>query len=389
MISQIWIIFRKELLIMIRDKRTRFMVLMVPLILVPLLAVAVLQSPSLQVRALSERESMVAVEDFSRISSALLATAEQAKIKFYQSTDPEQDLRTGRADLAVSVSRDGNSPDNVSLSALMHSSRQESVAAMEKLKSVVDHLRTAIIAERVQQAGLSPSLVRPIEIVTTDLSGGAMVPAAIVSSILIMIVVTWPGIGSMQTAADIGAGEKERGTLEPLLTTPVDVMALVLGKLLAVFLNALTVGTVAAFAGIGAILVAEREIQAQLLPISGAFFLRVILLVTVVSLFVSSLSLCVSLIARTSKEVSVYLAPFNLVLLIPILISGSLSPETVSLAWYTVPVVNYILLVKGLFLGHFEPVFFAVTVLSIGAAAIVMTTVAYRVLGRESTLRGF
>lgn len=374
---------------MIRDKRTRFMVLMVPLILVPLLAVAVLQSPSLQVRALSERESMVAVEDFSRISSALLATAEQAKIKFYQSTDPEQDLRTGRADLAVSVSRDGNSPDNVSLSALMHSSRQESVAAMEKLKSVVDHLRTAIIAERVQQAGLSPSLVRPIEIVTTDLSGGAMVPAAIVSSILIMIVVTWPGIGSMQTAADIGAGEKERGTLEPLLTTPVDVMALVLGKLLAVFLNALTVGTVAAFAGIGAILVAEREIQAQLLPISGAFFLRVILLVTVVSLFVSSLSLCVSLIARTSKEVSVYLAPFNLVLLIPILISGSLSPETVSLAWYTVPVVNYILLVKGLFLGHFEPVFFAVTVLSIGAAAIVMTTVAYRVLGRESTLRGF
>ena len=103
-----------------------------------------------------------------------------------------------------------------------------------KLRAAVDAYAQTIVAERLAGAGLDPSVLRPIAIGSADASTEAERSSGQLAWLIPFFIAIWTLSGGQMTAIDATAGEKERGTLEVLLVTPVRRAEVVVGKFLAV-----------------------------------------------------------------------------------------------------------------------------------------------------------
>ena len=164
-------------------------------------------------------------------------------------------------------------------------------------------------------------------------------------------------LGALYPAVDLGAGEKERGTLETLLVAPVSRLALVLGKFLVVLLAAL-VSAVLATASLGLSL--QVGFLAELSLLSGGSFsfsaldaLTAIAMILPVGCIFSALLLALSIFAKSFKEGQSYAGPLQIVVILPAFVSFL---PGVELDWVmaSIPVVNVSLALKEIFTGNLD-----------------------------------
>lgn len=164
-------------------------------------------------------------------------------------------------------------------------------------------------------------------------------------------------------AIDATAGEKEKGTLEALLSAPVPVFQIVLGKALAV----LTVALAAAFAGVAGIVlggtVMRSLVPQEILggsPLGGglslgpAGYLALLLTAVLFAAMMVSVQLSLGVYARTFKEAQSYMAPLLLVFIVPLLLLQFSDFLTQQSWYYLVPAFNVMLLLDGLVKGSAE-----------------------------------
>ena len=162
-------------------------------------------------------------------------------------------------------------------------------------------------------------------------------------------------LGASYPAIDMGAGEKERGTLETLLICPVSRSAIVLGK----FLTVLTTGlagaliTVASFGIWGAIIgsfAGFAVVQEAMGAIATVELLLIFLMIVPTSAIFASLLLAISIYAKTFKEAQNYMSPLSILMFVPL--AAAMMPG-VELTGKTalIPVMNVALAIKELIKG--------------------------------------
>jgi sodium transport system permease protein len=382
---QVWSVIKKELLSAARDRRTQLAILILPVVFVPLVSLTLIQSPSIHSRTLQERSVTVAIQvDEDAFLDELMAALALVKVTVIPTSSPIASMERGEADLAVVVSI--NDVSNRNVEVWLKSSRRESVVAYERIRTVVDNLAAVLLETRVREVGLPASLARPLTLHTHDLAGENGFLTTVVSSLLVLLVCLWPGISSMQTAIDTGAGERERGTLEALLTTAIHPQSLVLGKMTCVFVNAFVGGLISLGVGVAALRIAASKVDVAHLPVGGNVIAQMTLIVGLVSLFISALGLLISVVSRSTKEAQTYLAPFNLLVMVPIVLAETWNANTVHLGMYAVPVLNYVILVKEAASGSLSPLPVGITVLSIVVYASLMGYITYYCLTREGAV---
>lgn len=167
-------------------------------------------------------------------------------------------------------------------------------------------------------------------------------------------------MGAVYPAIDTTAGEKERGTLETLLTLPVRNDELIMGKYLAVatvsivsaMLNPISIGLMGTYI-YQVMLVSNQEAAA--IDFTGFIpaAVIVVLCVLVFSLFISALTMCVTIFAKFLKEANNYATP----LLLSVMLTGYISfIPNVELTPHiaSIPVVNICLLIHNLLIFKFE-----------------------------------
>ncbi len=165
-------------------------------------------------------------------------------------------------------------------------------------------------------------------------------------------------MGALLPALDLGAGEKERGTLETLLMAPVSKSTLVLAKFGVIAVCSLTVALLTMASGVIWSLVLGQvfaiDILVKAVSTIGIKDLALILILLLpIAMFFSALLLAVSLYARTYKEGQNYVAPLNLVAVMPAMVALFPGIElTPGLAW--TPLVNVTLASKALLKGTFD-----------------------------------
>ncbi len=186
-----------------------------------------------------------------------------------------------------------------------------------------------------------------------NVASPAQVSRAVLASALPLFLTVWVLLGGQHAALDLGVGERERGTLEALLSFPAPRSALVAGKFLAVLAPAALALAVTVAAGVAS-LFAGAPLSAAA---SGGFALpsSVILAVLAVGVALAALlsaaQLAVSLAARSLREAQqaftgLYLATAMPAMLIP------LAGDLLERPWIRfVPVVNAVWAVRGL-LAH-------------------------------------
>jgi sodium transport system permease protein len=248
--------------------------------------------------------------------------------------------------------------------------RDESAAASSRMREVLSRTRDAQRAEllRIRQFPVNPSDVAVVT--TVDLASDRQVAGLALGRLLALLLLLFILTGGAIVATDSLAGEKERGTLETLLTTAASRVEILMAKHLVVLAVALLVTLIQT----GNLLF---YVSFKLLPVpanlAAAVPPQIAMLLFVIFLPVAALAASVLLLisghARSYKEAQIYFLPVMLLGLLPAL--APLLPGLIlRSAIVLVPVANLALAAKGILAGVFDwPMIIVSWLITAGAAA--------------------
>ena len=240
---------------------------------------------------------------------------------------------------------------------LQNSADEKSLIAANRVQGVLDSWERAILRQTLAEAGLPAGFPEPVQAASVDLAQKEQLAANVWSKLFPALLVLMSLTGAFYPAIDLGAGEKERGTMETLLICPATRTEIVLGKFFTVMLfssatallNLSSLGFTGKYmvslAGAGPM---ARAVDLALPPISSLIWVLVML--APLSALFSALCLAFAMFARSSKEGQYYLTPLLMVTLG--LTVFCLSPAVEIQPFYSVmPVMGPALLLKGLLLS--------------------------------------
>lgn len=269
---------------------------------------------------------------------------------------------------------------------LFNSTRPESSRYASHVRSMLTDYSRAVGDTRLVVRGIAPGAIAPVRIVDRDFATAAERAGRAFATLPIFVLLA-AFVGGMAVAADAGAGERERGSLESLLLHPVSRGSIVAGKWMAVSASALA--TVALALVVSYAVLRHPRLQQLDLPIAltvnGVFAMAAILLPLVLA--AAAVQLLMAFQSRTFKEAQTKLSMLIFVPMIPgfLFAFGTLDPAP----WMALaPMIGQHMLVTSLVRG--EPIVtanaVAVSVVTVAAAAAAITAAA-RLLDRETVLR--
>ena len=345
-------IARRDLLEFVRDRRTLFVTLLLPMVTYPLVAL----SSALGLRtAVSDLEARAAPMPLTVAMSGPEAGALARRIdgvvkrgKPVTTGDipwpSAMSFLHGDPETAIAAVEDGaadvwiDAPEGI-VSALdaegtvdldvRFPSRRTIGRSREQFEGVIRGVAEAIRTSRVNRAGLPESVLQPIRLRVLGETAGVpavasetILPALTASILVLLSVLTMTG--AFYPAIDAIAGEKERGTIETLLMAPCSTGSIVFGKFLAVY--AVTLATLAAnclsIALTGA--VGLRFLPAVQLPALGAGAAVTVIAFVGLAALAAATCLAVTTASRSGKEAQNTLTP--VILLVAALSGMALVP---------------------------------------------------------------
>jgi len=250
---------------------------------------------------------------------------------------------------------------------IVHNSADDkSMIAYDRIKKAIAAWEEKILVRRLEKLDLPQTLATPVNPASADLAEDEQKAANMWSKLFPALLIIMAVTGAFYPAIDLGAGEKERGTMETLLICPASRREIVMGKFLTVMvfsmstaiLNLLSMGITGrhmhSLAG-GAL----SKLGDLSLPTAASLLWLVVLLVPLAAFF-SALCLALATFARSIKEGQYYLTPLLMVTLGVTMFCLSpaieISPESDSSWFYSVmPVMGVALLLKAFLLSPANP----------------------------------
>jgi len=422
-VQRVAVIYRKELLDILRDRRTLIAMIVIPVVLYPLLMLWLLWEAQAEHTRLRQEIFVVEVADeaargdLENIIAAARQPREQSTSAPADDAQPQFDVRVGQTpderigqdvQLRVELKRDdppGVRRGRLEIAVSYNDVDVRSRAARDELLAVLDDFRRLLTRESILHilgkegpAGASmlsaetdreiDLILNPVRIETTSTASqrqrGGWALGQIIPILLVIMIVS----GAIYPAVDLTAGERERGTLETLMVTPVPTVHLIVGKFLVVAtiamltaaLNLASVGATMHFGGISSVISAQMPIE---LPLA---VLPIILLCMVpLSLLCSAVLVAICSFAQTFKEAQNYVVPViigALVACVPVSMETARLEGTVLI----LPVGNMVLLARDMLQQNCTVSAAIVVLLSTTLYAAAAVAVAARLFGQEAVL---
>ncbi len=240
------------------------------------------------------------------------------------------------------------------------SGKEKSRVAHMQVEHVVEAWRTQIERQNLVASRVPPNVTKPFELEPEDVAGRKQQQALMWSKVLPFVLFIWALTGAFYPAVDLCAGEKERGTLETLLSSPARRIEIVWGKLLTVMtfsmatavLNLASLGFTARYVVSQLRLLPTATIgnSLNLPPLSSTLWLLAALLP--MSALFSALCLACAAFARSTKEGQYYLMPLLLVSM-PLMMLPMAPGTELNLGNSLIPITGVVLLVMSLVQGNF------------------------------------
>lgn len=200
-----------------------------------------------------------------------------------------------------------------------------------------------------------------------------------------MMIILYCCIGSAGTASELTAGEKEHGTLEPLLATCANRTCIILGKLFATTAMGVTSGLFTAL-GLWIYLITSSGSSTAKNNISALNMLFLLVITVFISMFFASINLLIGVYAKSYKEAQTYMMPISVLCVVPNMFSYSLEAGKVSFFDLCIPVYNVICIIKEILAGVLN-IFHLITVLLwLGVYISISLFLIIKLFKKESTL---
>jgi len=381
-------VFRKELKDHLRDRRSVLTSLLtgmtgplVTLALFSLIAAWTRQDKILEVPVIG-REHAPSLMAFLARNGAELKEAP---------ADHESLIRAGKLDLVLVVPEDygksfsaGHTAD---VSLVADSSRQSARATVQRARRLLELYSSQVATQRLIARGVAPELARPVLVEDLDLSTPERAAALMLNMVPLFLMIM-AFTGGLQVASDTMAGERERGSLEPLLLNPASRGDIVLGKWLATVSFAM----VSTLVTLGVFALVVRQLPLEDVGVKARFdglaVLSMAVAILPLAFGASALQMWVSTYARSFKEAQTYL---SLLVMLPTLPGAfmSLTPIQVKAWMFAVPALGQGLLAGEVMRGEsLGPVPFLVAIVSNIVLALVALAATQRLLSQERIIFG-
>jgi len=388
--KRILIIFVKEVRDNLRDRRTLSGALIYPL-LGPILMALVLTVAGHTVLEQSERPlplPVIGAENAPGLIQFLKQTGAEIKPA---PADPETEVRAGNYDTVLIIPKtygaDFSAGRPATVQLVLDESRQSAAPSIRRAKQMLSAYSQQIGVLRLLARGINPGITSALAVEELSVATPQSQAARILSMLPYFIIFS-VFIGGMYLAIDTTAGERERGSLEPLVINPVDRGELVVGKLGAtlIFTLVAVIETLLGFYIMLNYLPAESLGVKISWDISSIIF--IFLLTLPMMLLAASLQMIVATLTRSYKEAQTYLGFMPLIPALPGLFLA-LSPVKIKSWMMLIPTFGEQLLINQVMRGEaiqpFHGIISATTTITIGIA---LTIVAILMYEREHILFG-
>ena len=390
-------IFKKEMIDILRDKKTIFMMIILPLLLYPILMVGASSIMSMSINKMEQTTVNIAFNNnpSDNLINILNKTNEydEAKVNIIKVDDYKEALDNETLDAYVEINENN---DIQSYKIYTNSSKNNSYTAEKRIKEALEKYKEEIVEMNLAQEGLdAQKTLEPITCETLDIAKNEEIAGNILGQILPFILIIGVLLGSIYPAIDVMAGEKERGTLETLFTLPISNLELVMGKYMAVsfcavvtaFLNIISIlisiGFMTLTAGIA------NEMGIPKFDFTQMIFPGIITMICIglFAMVVSAISMCVCSLAKSFKDAQNYITPVMLIIMIPSYVSMIPNIELDGFT-STIPVVNISLLIKSVLSFKFDLNLIAIVFVSNFAFMILSVLLLSKMFNSEEILFG-
>ncbi|MHC1683802.1 MAG: ABC transporter permease [Clostridiaceae bacterium] len=357
--SLIFVILKKELKDMFRDKKTLIVGLLIPLLLMPILSYFLGNMMKDSNKAVEENCKIAIVDNNNSSITKFLESDKTIKIE--KPDKPDDAVKEGDIYLAIKVPDDFDSSlskdGSVNLKISYDNTSQKSGQALAKINAMIDAYSKEVVAQRLKAKNIDVSILTPVNIVKESFEKEEKAAGiAILSMILPMMLLMYSAQGPLAVATDLGAGEKERGTLEPLLTTKAGREKILTGKLLAITIMGFVISLCSMVGMIVAMIVPNSIFASGSSSVNLSY--GSIALITIINLlttmFFGALELGVSIYARSFKEAQTYLVPFSIIPLFAAYGTMMMDAKNIPSLYFNIPMVNVASVVKELIAGIYD-----------------------------------
>ncbi|GAA0109401.1 ABC transporter permease [Clostridium tertium] len=353
-------VLKKELLDIVRDKKTLVFTLILPILIYPIMF-KFMSSAMEKTQSDVQKEINIYI-DGDKNSSMAKAITSLDNIKLPEIESPTESLKNGDIQLIVKIPE--NFDENISqgkndtIELLIDEESNKSMIASSMVNEIYESYKKSIVEQRLADKGIDSSILTPFEVSVKsginadneDINGGAAMLLTMIPTLIVILMVS----STVGMAADLGAGEKERFTFEPLLSTSAKRASLLWGKIGALC----TVSFIALMANLTAMVISMQkfmivgeEVNFKLTP---ATILGMLIIGALVLITLSALQISVSIYARSTKEANSYLAAITMPTMILAFLPYMMDAKGINPAFFNIPITNAICLMKEFTVGIFD-----------------------------------
>ncbi len=348
MFKQVWIVFFKELKCIIRDRKTFIVSLLLPLMLVPTMLTIIDFSMKNMMQNQISGSINIGINNKENSFHDFLVV--QGNVNIVDAPNPRQDLNSEKIAAYITVSDDidqqvlQNEPFQIDVQYSESSSLSSTMskALVENYKDAYQYYASYVENEEDFDTLKALKLQSEVEPSAGQFDMGSLLFNMLVPMMLIL----YCFFGSVGTATELSAGEKEKGTLEPLLSTGANRTSIIIGKLLATTAMGVVSGVCTVLGLWGYLMVSSSSNTVHL----SSFEMVALLIVTFfVAMFFASINLTIGVYAKSYKEAQTYTMPVSLLCLIPTSFTYTLDLSSIGLTHLCVPVLNIVCIIKEIF----------------------------------------
>ncbi len=396
----VWVVLKKEILNIVRNRRRLFMTVLFNFILLPCLAILPMSVIMRKTVEDTIQKLEVPMQGMQYAPDLIAYIEENDAITIVPAEDVEKLVREKQSSVGLIVSPDFEqqiqSGESALVTVVMDRSKSLNMEG-ERLKSIVEKYNQSILKERLANNNISKEYLTPVQVEELNTATEQETAGSQLSLLIPGFIMTFGLTSGLSIAISSIAGEKEEQTLEPILFTPVNRAHLVIGKLLAVLVNVASAAfgflvtilfSALAFAIVMFLFLRDLDFStissapastaspltissaAAFLPSPLALILFVVSMIPII-LLGAALQIMISSIARNSEEAYTFSLPLSILSLAPMIVSFFLDEFVPTLGHYAIPIFGTILSMRDLLSNHvYSSSLVVMFISSIGYAAL-------------------
>ncbi|GAV23028.1 sodium ABC transporter permease [Carboxydothermus pertinax] len=353
--KHVYIVLKKELKDIFRDKKTWIVTILLPALFIPIMMYIVIGgAESISEQKISDIKIAVIDKGNNQKFVNYLKSTGISIITDLQNTKESLEKGDIKAILIIPSDFGKNIEEgkNADLIIQVDMANIKSSNAESMIRGIIKEYSNNIVKERLMAKGIDPKILEPIAVKTENIASQSKMAGSFLAFIVPMLLTLWTATGGIGAAVDLAAGEKERGTLEPLLTTSASRLSIMAGKYLAVTSMAL-LSAVASLLGLFASFAFNKDMASLNADFKMSVTAIIVMFVTAfftASMF-AALELALSAYAKSFKEGQTYISPVVFIAIIPAYLVMYKMPNEIPLSYFAIPVFGTISIFRELLYG--------------------------------------